>query len=159
MKRAFALLAVAVFAIHSAGAVLADDVLFRIHGKDGSHALDVTASMLGEMDNHRFKAVLPGGTGTVQEVSGPLVRDLLKAAGLEGSKVVAKALDGYEMDIPMSDMTDFDVIAATRVDGKPLSVRDRGPAWIVYPNVDRPDLKDALYEARSVWQVKELIVE
>ena len=84
---------------------------------------------------------------------------MLAAAGVSGTKITARALDGYELDIPMEDVQGYDVIAATEVDGKPLSVRDRGPAWIVYPTVDHPELRDSLYEARSVWQLKELIVE
>ncbi len=137
----------------------AEDVLFRVQSKDGSHALDVTAAELAKFQMHHYKAVLPGGAGAVQEVGGPLLRDVLSAAGVSGSKITARALDGYELDIPIEDVQNYDVLAATEVDGKTLSVRDRGPAWIVYPTVDHPELKDALYEARSVWQIKELIVE
>lgn len=137
----------------------AEELLFKVHSKDGAHSLDMTASELSKLETHRYKAVLPGGDGAVQDVAGPLVRDVLAAAGVTGTKITARALDGYELDIPMEDVQNFDVLAATEVDGKPLSVRDRGPAWIVYPTVDHPELKDALYEARSVWQIKELIVE
>ena len=70
-----------------------------------------------------------------------------------------KALDGYEMEIPMSDFQKFDVIAATEMDGRRLDVRDLGPAWILYPNVDNPDLNGPLYASRSVWQIKEIVLE
>lgn len=160
MKFTFALLvAMATTLLSGASGAQAEDILFKVHSKDGSHSLDITAPELAKLEVHRYKAVLPGGDGAVQDVAGPLVRDVLAAAGVTGTKITARALDGYELDIPMEDVQNFDVLAATEVDGKPLSVRDRGPAWIVYPTVDHPELKDALYEARSVWQIKELIVE
>lgn len=160
MKHALAVLFGAASLILSSGSMThAEEVLFKVHSKDGAHSLDMTASELAKLEMHRYKAILPGGAGDVQEVGGPLMRDVLQAAGVTGSKITARALDGYELDIPMEDVQNFDVLTATEVDGKPLSVRDRGPAWIVYPTVDHPELKDALYEARSVWQIKELIVE
>ena len=137
----------------------AANVLFTVQQKSGGGTFDVTDDILARLKPHHFKAVLPGGTGAEQDVGGPLLRDVIEAAGLHGTKVWAKALDGYEMDIPFTDLDRFDVIAATEVDGKPLTVRDRGPAWVVYPTVDHPELRDALYEARSVWQIKQLIVE
>lgn len=160
MKFAFVLmLGLASLFLPAGSAAQAEEVLFKVHSKDGSHALDVTAAELAKMKMHRYKAVLPGGTGQMQDVGGPLIREIFAAAGITGTKITARALDGYELDIPMEDVQNYDVVAAVEVDGKPLSVRDRGPAWIVYPTVDHPELKDALYEARSVWQLKELIVE
>lgn len=160
MKFAFVLLfGLASMLLPAGSAAHAEEALFKVHAKDGGPVLEVTPAELAKMKMHRYKAVLPGGTGQVQDVSGPLLRDVFAAAGVSGTKITARALDGYELDIPMEDVQNFDVVAAIEVDGKPLSVRDRGPAWIVYPTVDHPELKDALYEARSVWQLKELIVE
>lgn len=138
----------------------ADDVLFEVHKKNSDVVFQVTRSVADKMTAHEFKAYLPGGEGKVQVAKGPLVRDILAAAGITaGERIWVKALDGYELDLPFSDAQNFDMIAATSVDGKVLSVRDRGPAWIVYPNIDKPELNDALYEARSVWQLKELTIE
>lgn len=138
----------------------ADDVLFEVHKKNSDTVFQVTRSVADKLTAHEFKAYLPGGEGKVQTAKGPLLRDVLAAAGIEGGeRIWVKALDGYELDIPYTDATEFDLITATSVDGKVLTVRDRGPAWIVYPNIDKPQLNDALYEARSVWQLKELTIE
>lgn len=141
-------------------AARADEVLFVVHKKNSDAMFEVTRSVAEKLPAHEFKAYLPGGEGKIQTAKGPLLRDVLAAAGItSGDRIWVKALDGYELDIPFTDATNFDVITATTVDGKTLTVRDRGPGWIVYPNVDKPELNDALYEARSVWQLKELTIE
>lgn len=153
------LFALAAAFFYPANAMQAEDALFKIHAKGSASMFAVTTAEIAGVGEHEYMAVLPGGEGKPQAVKGPLVRDLLKAAGLHGTKIWVKALDGYEMDIPYTDVASYDVMLATMVDGQALSVRDRGPAWIVYPTVDHPELQNALYEARSVWQIKELIVE
>ena len=94
------------------------------------------------------------------EVRGPLMRDLLKAAGVDGTHAAAVALDKYEVEIPMADFSTLDVIAAIEMDGKRLTVRSKGPAWIIYPTGEHTELqKDPVYEARSIWQLKDLVVK
>ena len=137
----------------------ASDVLFSIRLKGSDTVFAVTRDLVRKVGLHGYKAVLPGGDGASQMVRGPLMRDLIAASGLTGTKIWVKALDGYEMDVPMEELKQVDVLAVTEVDGKPLTVRDRGPSWLVYPTVDRPDLRDPIHEARSVWQIKELVVE
>lgn len=106
-----------------------------------------------------FSTTLPGMDDEKHTVSGPLLRDLLRDANIEASTVMAVAIDLYEVNVPTADFVDFDVIAATELDGKKLTVRDKGPAWIVYPRSDKSELDTAIYETRSVWQLKALIVE
>ena len=92
-------------------------------------------------------------TDGVHHFEGPLMRDLLGAAGFTGDAVLAIALNDYEITIPMSDFEEFDVIAALTMDGEVLTPRDRGPIWIVYPRDDHPELQDIRYDYRWVWQL------
>ena len=137
----------------------ADDSLFVVKSKTGAADFVVTDSIVEKIGTKTYKAVLPSSDGAVQTVRGPLLRDVLKAAGASQTGVTAKAFDNYEMKIPGEDFTKFDVILAIEVDGKRLSVRNKGPAWVVYPSVDHPELQGELYQSRSVWQIKELIAE
>jgi hypothetical protein len=53
----------------------------------------------------------------------------------------AKAINDYAIDIPLSDAVQGGPIVAYRLDGDTMSVRDKGPLWIVYPydaNADYP---------------------
>lgn len=85
---------------------------------------------------------------------GPLVRDVLAELGLERlSAVRFVAANDYYVDIPTSDFADFDVILATEADGRPLSRRDKGPIWLMYPISDHAALRDPVYLRRLIWQV------
>jgi hypothetical protein len=46
-----------------------------------------------------------------------------------------------------------------KVEGKVLTIRDKGPLWIVYPKDAHEVLNDVQYYARSVWQLNKLHVE
>ncbi|KPQ11335.1 MAG: hypothetical protein HLUCCO17_06780 [Saliniramus fredricksonii] len=95
-------------------------------------------------------------TDGLRRFEGPLMRDLLAHFGAEGDEVVARALNDYEITIPVADFEDYDVVAALTMDGERLSPRDRGPIWIVYPRDDHAALQDIRYDYRWVWQLASL---
>ncbi len=85
---------------------------------------------------------------------GPLVRDVLAELGLGRLRMVRfVAVNDYYVDIPTSDFTEFDAILAIEADGKPLSRRDKGPLWLMYPISDHAELRDPVYLRRLIWQV------
>lgn len=88
---------------------------------------------------------------------GPLARDAV-AVVPEGTATIAHlvAANDYSHDIPLSDFTEYDVILAMEADGKRLSLRDKGPLWVMYPIDDHPELKDPVYNPRLVWQLTEI---
>ena len=52
---------------------------------------------------------------------GPLFRDVLAAAGVNGDRVRVRALNDYEAVIPLSDLHDYDVILAMRRNGEEMA--------------------------------------
>jgi hypothetical protein len=84
---------------------------------------------------------------------------LMELVGATGSTVRASALNDFESSIPLADFERYPVLLATRVEGKPLEVRDKGPIWIVYPWSEAPELDDLPTRRKSVWQLKSLRVE
>ena len=54
--------------------------------------------------------------------------------------------------------TTLDTILATRMDGQLMSVRDKGPLFLIYPFDLDSGLYNEKYFARSVWQIKEIEV-
>ena len=138
----------------------AAEVYFVIEAADGtSPPYEVTDEVVQRLGVTSFETTLPGMDDQKHKVSGPLMRDLLRDANIDASTVKAVAIDLYETDVPTVDFESFDVIAAIELDGNKLSVRDKGPAWIVYPRSDKPELDTASYEARSIWQLKALTAE
>ena len=85
---------------------------------------------------------------------GPLVRVVLAEIGLDRlSAVRFVAVNDYYVDIPTSDFAEYDAILAMEADGKPLSRRDKGPLWLMYPISDHAALRDPVYLRRLIWQV------
>ena len=58
----------------------------------------------------------------------------------------------------MEDFANYPVILATRLDGAEMSVRDKGPIFVIYPFDDAPELNNETYFGRSAWQVKSIEV-
>ena len=93
------------------------------------------------------------------EWHGVLMRDLLAYVEAKGDTVEVLALDGYRTKIPVQDFYDYDVLLATRQDGRDLSIRRRGPIRIIYPIDHDESLLDPKYTSRFVWQIEKMIVK
>lgn len=91
-------------------------------------------------------------TGRTVEFTGPLLRDVLDAAGIARGTLNTVAINDYRVDIPVADAFELPVLLATRADGKRMSVADYGPTRIVYPTEDY-DLDPTVYEPRWIWQL------
>ncbi|MEI4263526.1 molybdopterin-dependent oxidoreductase [Roseovarius sp. D0-M9] len=90
--------------------------------------------------------------------SGVPVANLLELVAAEGETITALALNDYEVKIPVSDAWDTGVILATRLNGEEMTVRNKGPIFVIYPYDSDDDLKSQTYYARSAWQVNRLII-
>jgi len=85
---------------------------------------------------------------------GPLVRDVMAALDVsEATSLHMVAANDYAVDVPVSDVQQYDVILAMSANGKRLSFRDKGPLWLMYPLDDHAGLQDALYNALLIWQL------
>jgi hypothetical protein len=93
-----------------------------------------------------------------RKFTGPLLRDVLSAAGAQGTVLRAIALNDYWVEIPFEDVTRHDVIVARLLDDKPMAVRDKGPLFVIYPFDSRPELKSPIYYSRSAWQLRTIEV-
>ena len=89
-----------------------------------------------------------------RKFTGPLLRDVLATAGAQGSALRAVALNDYRVDIPFDDALRIDVVLARLLDDKPMSVRDKGPLFIIYPFDQQSQLRNAVYYTRCAWQLK-----
>jgi len=97
-------------------------------------------------------------TKGLQRFEGVRLSALLDAVGADGTILTASGLDGYSVDIPIGDATRFDVFLALKWNGAVMKVRNKGPAWIVYPISHFPEVNTEIFSARSVWQLKTLTV-
>lgn len=109
---------------------------------------------------------LPGRSGEMEtpwtegrtRFDGPLLRSLLEAVGAHGKTLRITALNDYSAEVPMEDATDYDTMLAVAMNGEAMSVRDKGPIFMVYPFDINPELYNEKYFSRSVWQIKAIEV-
>jgi hypothetical protein len=93
-----------------------------------------------------------------RKFTGPLLRDVLTAAGGHGTQLRAAALNGYRVDIPVDDALRYDLLVARLLDDKPMAVRDKGPLFLIYPFDQHASLRNALYFSRCAWQLNAIDV-
>lgn len=91
---------------------------------------------------------------------GPRLSTLLEHFKIDRTETLQMvALNDFTAEVPASDAYDYEVILAVLRDGDRMSVRDKGPIWVIYPMDDHPELQDEAYNGRLVWQLKEISVE
>lgn len=96
-------------------------------------------------------------TRSPQRYSGvPLLRLMQAMAAPPQASLRAEALNRYAVEVPARDVWQSGAMLATRLDGEPMRVRDRGPIWLIYPWTDRPELDRPEVNERSIWQLRRI---
>lgn len=144
----------------------------------------ISATGLAGAENRKFRLVLrAGGAETVlslrdlaalpqhvivthtaytdglQRFEGPLLRDVVAKLGREGKGLRLLAADGDTAEIPWQDLQDYDVLAATTRNGRPMGPRELGPVWVVYPRDDFRELQAPRFDLRWIWQLSRIDVQ
>jgi len=97
----------------SRGAVGENDKFFSYNEVAFSAAAQFDYAALQGLGMTTIKADFPMG-GEVHEYQGPLLADVLAAAGATGSTVTVKALDGYQVDLNLEDAIANGAVIAPR---------------------------------------------
>jgi hypothetical protein len=104
-------------------------------------------------------------TDGVHHFEGIALTDVLKKANIEAGSFTSETLlrltawNDYIVDIPLRDATDYKTLIAAFMDGKRLTIKDKGPYWLVYPRDDHSELQDSRFDHRWSWQLKELTIK
>ncbi|WP_088280295.1 molybdopterin-dependent oxidoreductase [Ideonella sp. A 288] len=137
------------------------DVVLTVTGKvsttnrNGRALFDM--AMLEHMPQASYTTRTPWYVGP-RRFTGPLLRDVLQAVGAQGRQLRATALNDYHVEIPVEDARRWDVIVARLLDGKPMTVRDKGPLFVMYPFDEHGALRSPLYFSRCTWQLTSIEV-
>ncbi|WP_341678697.1 molybdopterin-dependent oxidoreductase [Niveibacterium sp. SC-1] len=87
------------------------------------------------------------------------IRAVLAAAGVKpGVTIKVSALNAYSASIPAEDLERYEPILAYLRDGKPMSIRDKGPLFVIYPFDQHAELQQMEFVNRAVWQANEIFV-
>jgi len=90
--------------------------------------------------------------------SGPYLKDVLQSAKVEGGQLTLEALDYYSVSLDFQKIAKFNPILALKKDGKALTIRSKGPIWLILPIDDYPQLNAAIYNDYMVWHLVKISV-
>lgn len=137
------------------------DVILTVSGNiDNTNVGDEAAfdlAMLEALPATEFETetLWTDGTHTFRGVT---LGALMDAVGADGSLIRAVALNDYAAELPMSDASDGSALIAYHIDGKTMSVREKGPLWVVYPFSSDAKYRKELIYSRSIWQLSKIEV-
>ncbi|SMR72773.1 hypothetical protein SAMN04488030_1517 [Aliiroseovarius halocynthiae] len=95
-------------------------------------------------------------TEGVQSFVGIELATLTRALGIASGTIRAVALNDYAVEIPVSDAVTGGPILAVMRNAAPMSVRDKGPVWVIYPYDASSDYRTEVIYSRSIWQLTKL---
>jgi hypothetical protein len=99
-------------------------------------------------------------TEGTHKFEGVSLNAFMELIGSENNNTVflATAINDYTVEIPASDAVEGGPIIAYIMDGNEMSVRDKGPLWIIYPYDSKADYRSELVYSRSIWQLDRISV-
>jgi hypothetical protein len=112
-------------------------------------------TMLANLDTFTITTSTPWDVG-ISEFTGCRLSKLVAAIEAQGTTMLVTALDGYEVAVPISDIKKYDPILAWAQNGKIMTIREKGPLWLIYPFDSNSELRGMEYSARSVWQLERI---
>jgi hypothetical protein len=136
------------------------DVVLTATGAIGAAhggAVEFDMDALKALRSVSFATTTPWTKG-VTTFEGVELDDFLDAIGARGRTLHCVAINDYAIDIPASDAVRGGPILAYSADGKPMSVREKGPLWIVYPYDTNAEYRSEVVYSRSIWQLRSIDV-
>lgn len=163
MKRRPILISIAVAALPGIAGAVHSRTLLTVSGSIGRVNNDKTGAYKfsdAEFMKLPTVSITTGTAWTPTSVFvGPLLADVMQAAGVTAGTLMLKAMDDYSTLIPWDDLTRYGVILAHTQDGQRLTEQRWGPLWIIYPRDQNPnELKGPIAQSRFVWQVDRIEV-
>jgi len=144
--------------LSKAGKPILLEVTGKIRVTNDEGAAQFDRKMLNALPQQRLETYTDWTEG-LQVFEGPLLADVLDRVGAYGTTLRATALNNYQVDIPRADTDSHAVVLALRHNGAPMSVRDKGPIWIIYPNPDPQAGIASPHNGKSIWQLRSLDVQ
>lgn len=143
--------------VHAEGMkVPTDSVILTVSGAVDRTNIEQKAQLDLEMLEAMEKTTIETETiwteGT-QVFEGVSLATLVEALGITGQTLRATAINDYTVEVPVSDAVPGGPIVAYRLNGKEMSVRDKGPLWIIYPYDDDAAYRTEVIYSRSIWQL------
>lgn len=132
----------------------------EIIGPDGNISI-LTEKEILALPSHTIKTHT-AWANKHHEFKGVYLSDLLTKLGIDkdivdkNGALITSSLNGYVTEIPFEDIIKYNILVSGYVDGKRMTIRDKGPWRIIYPRDDFEELVDARFDLRWTWQLKKI---
>lgn len=150
---AAAFAAIAVGFAATAMPAASEETILTLEGPEGSTSFDLEALKAMEPVTFTTSTIW---TDAPHEYTGVSLLDLLEHAGITEGSVQATAINDYAVEIPVAAINEDYPIVAYHLDGEPMSIRDKGPLWIIYPFDSDAALRAEVIYSRSIWQLNKI---
>jgi len=126
-------------------------------GSDAARTFDMAALQALPVTTFETSTIWTDG---VHRFTGVSLADLMAELDVQSGVIKATAINDYTVEIPFSDAAPNGAIIAYMMDGAKMSVREKGPLWVIYPYDSDAAFRTEVIYSRSIWQLDRLeIVE
>ncbi len=140
----------------AAQTLASSEVILKVSGGPDANGapIDVTFSLadLQALPKTVFSTSTMWTEG-IQTFEGVELKTLLNTLNVDKGTVIAGAINDYRVEIPVSEITAGGPMIAYLLNGAPMSVRDKGPLWIIYPYDSAIEFQTEVVFSRSIWQL------
>lgn len=138
-----------------------DRQVLRIHATNAAKATFCDLKGLEKLPSAEIVTALPPSLGLNGEFrwKGVPLRVLVeRMGGNERSEIRLTALNDYSVQVPWSDLVQYEPIVAYARNEKPMGVREKGPLMLIYPFDRHVKLQGQEYVNRAIWQINAIQV-
>ncbi|MBR2655613.1 MAG: oxidoreductase [Loktanella sp.] len=136
---------------------LAEDAILTVNSDADGRSVSFTYEELLALPQTEFR------TGTiwtsdVDSYAGPTLAAVLDAAEVSHGDLRIYAINDYNVEFPADKISTDAPVLAVQVNGKPFSIREKGPIWLLFPFDDDDSYRTEDHFALSVWQLQQIDV-
>ena len=118
----------------------------------GDSPVEIDRAEFEDMEAKTFTTTTIWTEGDITFTGVPLAA-LLDELGVDDGVLLASAVNDYSIEFPVEEARKDGPIVAYLMNGEPMSVRDKGPLWIVFPYDSDPAFQSEVVYSRSIWQL------
>ena len=139
----------------SAQATANDTIVLTIEGNGRVTELTMNDLLAAGSESISTETPFFEGKMTFQ---GPGLKILLNQLGYQYAQITLTALNDYSVTTEEGELANLDPILAIQKNAQPMSVRDKGPIWVMLPLSDEPELDTPQYHRLMVWQLNKIVL-
>ncbi len=124
--------------------------VLTIRANGAEHVLDAAALRALPAETIETETIWTEGK---QTFTGVRMTEILDRLGITDGTLTLVAVNDYRISIDVDDFTPDGALLAYDRNGAPMTLRDKGPVWMVYPYDADPRFRTEITYANSIWQL------